>query len=602
MIKRKWPGILLLLNLGIISGILTGYMKLHYPMVGHDYSFVSTWLETYLYYRSNGLGIQWYAPNFGGGLPAFPNPNNTQFSLVQVLVFIVSPWKAAVISTIMFIFGGGIAGYYFFKRVLGLHWTSSILGTIFFCATGFYMERISVGHLSYQTFPLIAFLVIILFDSSLSKWFGALIFSMVVAIITHQAGFMLIVTFAFSLLIIIPLIYIYRPEIISLKRITSVIILGSIVAFFISASKLEAVYAFMSFFPRHVMDTYLPVGLPTAISGVVLQLLGPMNLVPFMVLGGVNPGMMNNYMDTAFGATFGFWEYDMSMSPVVFGLIILGVISFLRRPKHYSHFFRSDKKWVAWIMLFFFTWLTIEFILARGLIYPFLSRLPILSSLHVNPRYSVALIFPLASLAAIIYDKWVPKWSPKRSVITFLAANILALIPLGSYFLIPNDLQNRSYDITESEKIYAAIHAGNTFDVTAIGDSSISDIQALGRGLSSLRPYDPIFGNNLSDFRPQIKEGSIWEIDAGYYNMNNASGFVFPGANGTSPFERIPVNEKAQLQAFVSHHDPGWNLPRRQQVLNWVSGLSAAGVSVYLVIFSIHGLVLWFRRRRKSIL
>jgi len=601
MNKNRWPIILLILNLAVLSGIVVWFMNLRYPMVGHDYSGLSWELETYLHFRINGLGIQWYAPNFGGGLPVYPDPNTGQFTLLQMVAFFVSPWQSIIVSTIIFMVLGGCACYYLFKKVLNLHWTSSILGTVFFSATGFYLERMAVGHLGYQTLPLFAVILVALLDSSLPQGIAGLIFALVIALMIQQAGYLFVITFAFSLLIIFPLIYIYQPALFSWKRLSAVIALGGFVALVISASKLAAVYAYMRFFPRQIADTYQTPGIFGGLIGILFQLLGTMGLSPVLLAKGSQGGILLTIMQFLTGAPYGYWEYDMSMSPIVFGIIIIAIYSFLKKPKKYSSLFTVNKKWIAWTALAFFTWLTIEFILAKGLMYPYLSKLPILSSLHVNSRYTVTFLFPLAMLAAILYDKWIKKRPARKVINTFIIMNVLTLIPLSSYFMIHDDLQNRIYDITESEKIYSDIRAGDTLNVTDIGNSSVTNTQALANHMSNIHPYDPIFGYFDEAFHPEIKVGSIWEISDGYYNMTNPSGYVFPEINNSRPFERIPVGEKAQLEAFASHRDPGWKIPLYQHILDWVSGLSFAGVTAFLAFVLVHSLVYRFRRSRKTI-
>ena len=518
-----------------------------------------------------------------------------------MLPLLVDSWQAVMISAIVFIVIGGIACYYLFNRILKLHWTASILGMIFFSANGFIIERIAVGHLGYQTFPVIAILLVLLLDPSIPKVIAGLAFSLVVAVVMQQAGYFLIVVFGLTILIILPLIYIYKPVLFSWKRILSVIALGGFVALIISASKLAAVFAFMRFFPRQMEDQYPTSGLFLALMGIVLQLLGTMNLVPLAWISGLNPNLLPANMTGVTGALYGYWEFDMSLSPVVIVILIVGIYSLLRNPKKNSGLFNSKKKWIAWALLLFFTWLTIEFILAKGLIYPVIRNLPILSSLHVNPRFTAALLFPLALVAVLFYNRWTSKYSGKKSIFIFLAVNVLTLLPLGTYFMIHDDLQSRTYNITESEKIYAEIRAGDTLNITGIGDASVSNTQALSRHLSNLNPYDPIFGYDLENFHPEIKVGSIWEISDGYYNMTNPAGYVFPEINGSRPFERIPVSEKDKLEAFASHRQPDWKIPLYQQILDWLSGLTAAGVSAFLAFVVIRQLTRWYLHHRKVI-
>ena len=60
----------------------------------------------------------------------------------------------------------------------------------------------------------------------------------------------------------------------------------------------------------------------------------------------------------------------------------------------------------------------------------------------------------------------------------------------------------------------------------------------------------------------------------------------------------LAVSEKAQLQAFASHRDPGWKIPLYQQVLDWLSGLTFLGVTLFLAMVAIRQVVLHFLASR----
>jgi hypothetical protein len=601
MKKIKWPFIFLLSNLMFISLVVILFLNRTYPMVGHDYGLaIPSMLDTYLHYRVNGLSIQWYTPSFGGGLPVFPNPNNSLFSLLALLTIIVQPWQAVMISTGIYIVAGGLASYFLMSRVLKLQWTASILGAVFFSANGFIMQRVAVGHLGYQTFPIIAILMVALLDSSLSWGIAGILFALVVTMMIHQAGYFLLVVFGLSLLMTVPILYIYKPNSFSWKRLFLVGLIGGVLALVMSASKLAAVFAFMRFFPRPMADYYPNTGILKGLFGIALQLFGTMNLTPLLKLVGSQPALLPNFMVSVTGAWYGYWEFDMSMSPVVFGIVIIGIYSFLRKPKKYPNLFAVNKKWIAWILLIFFIWLTIEFTLAKGFIYPLLQKLPILSSLHVNPRFAAAFLFPLALFAAVIYNGWATKWSDKKSVHIFLAVNLLTLVPLSTYFMIRTDLQDRSYDVTESQEIYSLIRSDDNLTITGIV-SDTDNTDALLLHQSNLQPYEPIFGYNLENFHPEIKVGSIWEISDGYYNMTNPAGYVFPEINGTRPFERIPISDKDKLEVFASHKQPDWKIPLYQQILDWVSGLTVLASMFILVFVGIKRLIADFRHRENAV-
>jgi hypothetical protein len=107
----------------------------------------------------------------------------------------------------------------------------------------------------------------------------------------------------------------------------------------------------------------------------------------------------------------------------------------------------------------------------------------------------------------------------------------------------------------------------------------------LSKKISNLRPYEPIFGYKLENFHPEIKEGSIWDISDGYYNMINPAGYVFPEVNNTRPFERIRVADKDKLVAFANHHQSNWKIPLCQLILNWLSELTFLATLVVLLAY-----------------
>ena len=599
MKKGNWPVVLLVLNLALICGVMIRFLTIAYPLVGSDYKLaLPSLLDSALYFRINGLSIQWYTPSFGGGLPAYPNPNNVQFSLWTALTLLVQPFQAVIVAAIIYIGAGGIAVYCFLRRILSLNWTASILGAVFFSANGFMMQRLAVGHLGFTAFPFIAILLVVLLEPGLPTIIAGLLFALIVAMLVQAAGYFLIVVFALSLLIVFPLLYIYRPAAVSWKRIASILALGGGVALLMSLSKLSAVVAFTRFFPRQVAD-YYPVSLLEGLFGIAIQLLGTMNLAPLIKLIGGHAIDLSKSMNLVTGALYGYWEFDMSMSPVVFGIIFAGIYHFIRKPKACAGWFTGARKWLAWLLLVLFTWLTVEFTLAKGLVYPLLQKLPILSSLHVNARFAAAFLLPLAIFAAIIYDRLSAKLSARTAWLLFLAVDVLTLVPLSIYFMIKTDLQDRYYNVTQSQEIYREIRSGDPLTITGIV-SGAENSDALLLHESNLQPYEPAFGYHLENFHPEIHAGSIWDVSDGYYNMTNPSGYVFPEINGSRPFERIPVSETAELQAFADHKQPDWKIPLYQQVLDWVSGLSFVGVVGVLVFFGIKELIARVTARRST--
>jgi hypothetical protein len=578
-LKIGLPFILLGANLAGIIWMIIRFLNLTFPFVGRDYmTVVPEMLDIELFYRLNGLAIQWYTPSFGGGMPAYSDGNQTQFSLEAFLSLLLPIWKTVTISSVIYIAVGVLASYYFFKKVLGLDWTSSLLGSVFFSLNGFITQRIAVGHVGFLNFAIFPLFLIFLCDSSIPWILAAMLLGLLIASMINMAGYVIIVIFGLSTLITLPLIYIYNSNVIHWKSIFRVFAFGSLVTLLISASKLSAVYAFMRYFPRLIQD----VSSNNTISGlasIIYQLLGTMNLAPLFWAVGRDINQIPQFMLDTSGSIYGFfWEFDMSLSPVIFLILVGGVIGLLSSPKKNFEKLTSNKKWIAWLVLFFSVWLTGEFILAKGLIYPLIRNLPILGSLHVNMRFTSAFLFPLVLTAALFYNKWLSRWSPKVAYLIFFILNILTILPFVAYFLIPAFTYLSDYDVTEMLITDRIIDSGAPFKIQRIEDV-VNNSRAMKRGISNLRPFNALFGYDLRYFHSELKVGSVWEISDGYYNMTNPTGFVFPEINGTRPFERIRVDDGENLKLFTMHLQPNWKIPFYQQFFDWVSGLSFICIS-----------------------
>ena len=96
--------IIIILHILVIIFFLIQYSNATYPMIGHDYRlFLTRLIDSDLYYRANGFGIEWYTPNFGAGLPAYPNPLQMQFSLPQLITWFINPYAEVLVSTAIYI-------------------------------------------------------------------------------------------------------------------------------------------------------------------------------------------------------------------------------------------------------------------------------------------------------------------------------------------------------------------------------------------------------------------------------------------------------------------------------------------------------------------
>ena len=596
MSERKWMYLSITLNLIILNGIVLAVINLRYPFVGHDYTYsIPSFLDSAIHFRVNGPVIQWFTPTFGGGIPAFPNPNHMQYSLPGLLALFLPPWTAMMLSVVIYVSLGFLAAYYFLYNTVKLGWTASLLGALFFSANGFIISRMASGQLGYFTYPLLPLFLILLLDKKLSLKVAAPLFGLLFATYVHSAGYFIIIIYGLSILLLLPMLFLFTPAHLDGKHLCWVLVLGGITGIAIAASKLVASFSFMSFFPRLIADNY-PVSAIVGFLGIILQLLGTQTLVPLFLLGGLEPSTYPTFTRAATGTHYGMWELDISVSPVVFAIVLLCIVKFLHQPRKYLGLLTSHRERIALLLFMLCAWVAIEFVLAKGFIYPILRQLPVLSSLRGNVRFVGAFIFPLAFFAAAVYDRWSKTWNERKLLRTFLIVNLLTVLPLGSYFLFDQDMFWMFYDIAGPQKIYEQIKAGDSFEITKIGRPEGNNTGALLYRTSNLNLYEPVFGFDLENFHPRVENGSIWNTSNGYYNMTDPTGYIYPELNNNSPFDRFRTEDKETLELFARHVQPNWKIPAYQRILNWVSGIA------FLVTFLYVGVQLIFNRsHRRSV-
>lgn len=568
------PALYLVVLLAIIVLIVGKY----FPKVGHDYGFfIPRMLDTHLHHKINGLGIQWYTPNFAAGTPAYPNPQYVQYSLPQFLMFVVNPWTALMLSLITYAVMGFTGFYLFLRFEMGWINNAAALGASFIIANGFFVDHAIAGHVGFQGFPLLGAIFFLLFSKRINSLLAGILIGFVVAMIVNQAGFIILIIFALSLLITLPVIYLLRSDLLNLKFFITAL-LGGFSAVLLSISKVSAVIAFMRFFPRLIEDDYGKT-YTQGLIGLLKQLTAFSFIIPYHLFTDGRIEKITLFFQKATGTDFGVWENNISLSPGLIILLLLGagfaIFSISRAKRHISM-----GKGIVILLLGLAIWLVIDMSLAQGWLFGLVKSLPVISSLHANIRYTAAFIFPLAILGALIFHEiFKDRNFGNQAMFVVLALSALGMLSL--YFVIPQDTYDRSYKISSSLATYAKIDKGWNPALQKV--SNITDIETFDLQSSNLVPQDPIFGYQGEYFKPQVIPGPIMEIRDGHYNMTNPASYVFPKENNLQPFEPFRANQKADLELFIDHKQPNLKISTWQRFADGLNMAALIAVILYLI-------------------
>ena len=563
------------------------YVNISYPWVGHDFRyFLPRLLDTYIHSLNNGLSIQWFTPSFGGGLPAFPNPQQIQFSLTQFLVFMFNPWIANLISIAVYTLIGYFACYFFGRNILQFSWMVSVLCALFFVGSGFIIQHLASGHINFHVYPLSALFFYVLFSQAWKVWQRGVVLGMLLAIFIHAAGFYIVIVLVLSFFMVVPLVYLLQPNWRDIKGLTIAVVICVLSAVLLSGGKMYAVLGFMQNFPRVITDHYYSSFIQSLV-GFVMQLIGvPLFTIPFRVLKD-DPSAVGQMMTALIGGSrFGLWEMDVAISPV---LLYIFFLQFRKIPRKLRDIYRQKKIPVlqkdqvfALMVLVFGVWLAFEFTSARGVLFDPIRTLPIVRSLYNNLRYAVSYLIPMVFLGGYFFNKEFSQVKKEKRIPTFSFFYLVTLLWLGVYFLLPYDLQSRNFNLQQTLSDYTSVKNGGTFQVSGIMD--ITDNLVFSNQASSLHPYENIFGYGQEEFLTQLVPGSIFLEESGFYNLTNPRSLVY---DTDELFARFTIDQRETMEQFAQYQQPDWSIPRIQLVLNGISGATfwaILGYGVYLLV------------------
>jgi hypothetical protein len=581
ILSEKWlkkiflPGGLLIYLLFLLV-----YVNLSYPWIGHDYRyFLPRLLDTRVHYLNNGFTVQWFTPSFGGGLPAYFHPQHLQFSLQQLFTYWLHPWVATLLTVCIYTAVGYGMFYLFLREVMDVNWQAGILGALFFISTGFFIQHSTTGT-AYEGYPLIALILFVLYSTRISNLQGGILIGIVLALWIFSAGFYLFVVLGLVIIMMIPLIYLLHPGRVQGGKLFMKALLSVVVFTLLSIGKIYAVFSFMQNFPREIDNHYYSTFF-AALVGTIVQLIGvPLFTVPLRVLR--NPSAVGQMMTALVGGQqLGIWEMDISISPVLLYILFFQIRKIPAKiregmtKKTLALRLNREKK-LAFIFLIFAGWIAFSFTSARGWIFDMMHNLPVLKSLHNNPRFAVAFVLPLSILGAKFFDLELLKLVAIKRNRTFVFFFLATLASLGIYFLLPLDLQSRNYNYRTTLEDYQSAKDNEKYYVEKI--LVIPDMYVFENHASSFYPYEPIFGYENEEFSARLVPGSIYLEEDGYYNMTNPRSLVY---DSEELFARFITEEREKLEQFAHYQQLDWDIPPMQHFLNTVSAVTFVGVSGY---------------------
>ncbi len=516
-------------------------------------------LAGYYWYRENGFwAVPWFTPAECGGFAYFADPNVGYYSLPQLLTVFVSPVQAVRASFAAFAAIGLACAYGLMRSSFAASRSAALAAGGLFLFNGFFTYRMLAGHLTFHAFALLPGLAWALLPQPTS---GRLAPS---AIAWRIGAAALILSYMFqtgmvhgippamlsiaTLLLVHGLIYGWRLAPWAIGACAGVLSLA------LCAAKLAAELALLANFPR---DGY---NLPGVDSLLLTIWLGLMTLLSYTPQG-LNPLTNAQWLMTRHE-----WEYGVSVAP----LVLLLALAFKNSRREHSPEPPSLDR------IFAYGALGLICAIPIGLNYyqpgwnAFLKSLPYIANSSSMLRFFSAFILPVVVIAGLsldqIADPLAPAWRGRPA----LAGLALALM-LAQNILTPRDhYAEQNYPIGQIEDAYRnAEVSGSAPPITQVGD----DAGGLGRGESTLRCYQPLFGYRLEHFpKAPLQPGPISLRSAGVLNLKNPACYIFPAENACKPGDHFGLAQSDDAAAFAHYRPFPFTQSSLQKAANWLNG------------------------------
>ncbi len=540
---------------GLVAGaLLAAASVMGAPHVGFDFCyFLPRLIDVYLHQRTEGLWtIQWWTPSFGAGLPAFFNPQHTQFMLAQWLLHWLGPWQAAVAQAALFNAFGCAMLVWICARRMGYGLGASLLAGATFATSGFMWEHTLAGHMSFNVFPVVAIVPEAL-HRGVSTLRAVAWLALGVAVMVYGAGYTVIITFGLTCLLLAGLLPWAWPECYRVSDVTRKLVFGAAAATATVAIKVSAALLFLSSFPRLVDSHYDGRGF-LAVPSLLWQLFGRR-----MFLG---LALWFPFSGDELQPLLGHGE-DVGYGLVTLLILLFGATRFHRQQLDSP---RRESSWPLVLAVAGAIWITTEFTLGRGLVWPILKPLPFLRSLNENHRLAASFALPLALCVA-------PCWSALikgRSRLAVLAATVVAIV--GTLASVVPYFRARtttfwfsSYDVSSIATTWNRLEAApeEHFPIERVSD--LRDDATFLAHASSWKPYEPIFGYGYggSEFQAPFPPGEIERLSQNpvTWRFHDPRRLLVPGIATRDRFAPWNGDDAAGLRQLLDRRQPAWTLP-----------------------------------------
>ncbi len=611
---QKFKTYLIPIFISILVGIAHVYsLRATLPELSMDFGYyIPRLLDSHLFYLKNGFSIQWYTPTFAGGLPSYSNPNQAQFSVMNLLLFMFNPLDSLQIFLFLLAFISTSTTFLLFYKRFNFNFSISLIASFLFGTSGFMIEHFIVGHIFFSFFIFSPILVYLNTNTDPKKRLKYIILTgFVISYAIYNAGFYPLFIVLNSILITILLyFYCYKLRLDQIKYALSNLFFGFLMGILMGISKLSAMFYHTRFFPR-IVD------LDFGQSFWDLIIFNTKQLFLYQSIGFfTNTKMLNEWVaHKLYG--WQIHETDVSMSPVIIFFIIVLLINYYKKngilniqilknedgtkkikllifkinynENSINLSFLNTQHFRFYLLITIIILIVFCFSIANtyGVLFQIADKLPIIKSFNSNMRFISILILPLIFIIFYYYSKLNHEIKMKYIALMILFGILnFAISYSKANIFYKKQRENWPFNLSINHSISTwemMNKKPNYFKIESV--SNTEDQYGHLKKTSTLISYDPLYGFWPGNWIPVKPTSNINDIENGNYNFTNPSSLVFPEENKKlSLWDKIHFSDKVNFQKFINYEQPDWKISNFQIFCNYLSAFLITFSMVFVVL------------------
>jgi len=558
------------------------FVNSRYPWVGHDFN-----VFPYLLYAGRwhffhqGIVPLLYIVQLCGGQVAYGNPTDVYYSLAQLLSFFVNDWDAIQITIGLSLIGGYWAWFRIGETIIQLKSYWSHVLALAIVSNGLYFVHVASGHYSLYTMPLIGIFLLFLFsrktDTVKSLLLSAIYFSMLALCMVLSANWYSVFFALLVFIILFPLDLILSASEGHLINRAKTVLLRSVVfgglTFLLTFSKLTAVASHMRLYPRHVaLDSF------TAKGGTLWYIAKAFWAIP----------QSENLFQ---GIPWYVHEKSAFISPIILIGLLLCVPLLIAHKQFWKRHIRLFIS--LFIYALFFAALMIQFVRGYGFIVDSSHQLPVFSSQHVATRYLYVFLLPITVAGIWLFTLFIEKYFVSLQKIAAWFA--LMIVASGFYFAYKPLVPSLQYSSNMGSLLEKIRNVDKYYNVEKV---ILAETDFLGN--TALSCSDALLGSGGWPQLSALHVGSVFDQSDNYFNIMNPACYQYPKENNCKPGDRISINDRINLESFITGKPVSWKLSKAQILSDRIS-LYSFGISLGMLVSLLAPSLGGRKKRRKSL-